>query len=91
MPLGNLADKIRETVTTTPSIKTASTIQDTEVQEKEVIEISETQKIVVAPTIEIHQSAWTLACGDTNNYMNYYKKGGTNLWQDEGLVGQRSN
>ncbi len=53
---------IRET---TPPIKAAPAIQDAEAQEKELdedIEPSEIQKIVVAPTIEYHQCAWTLAC-----------------------------
>ena len=50
---------------TTPPIKAAPSIQDTEAQGKELEELnepSETQKIVVAPTVEYHQCAWTLAC-----------------------------
>ena len=50
----------------TPPVKAAPAIQDTEAQEKEldedIDEPSGIQKIAVAPTIEIHQSAWTLAC-----------------------------
>jgi hypothetical protein len=48
------------------TIVAAPAIQDTKAQEKElnedIDEPSERKKIIVAPTIEIHQSAWTLAC-----------------------------
>ena len=51
---------------TTPPSKAAPDIQDTEAQEKEldedIDEPPEIQKIAVAPAIENHQSAWTLAC-----------------------------
>lgn len=51
---------------TTPLIKVVAAVQDTEAQEKEldedIDEPSEIQKIAVAPAIENHQYAWTLAC-----------------------------
>jgi hypothetical protein len=48
---------------TTPLIKVVPVIQAQEKGlDEDIGEPSETQKIAVAPTIEIHQSAWTLAC-----------------------------
>lgn len=51
---------------TTSPIKAALAIQDTDAQENEldedIDEPSAIQKIAVAPTIEIHKSAWTLSC-----------------------------
>ena len=75
-PKGVLTSELRQALTEqkrallallqSKPIAAAPAIQDTEVQEKEldedIDEPSEIQKIAVAPAIEDHQCAWTLAC-----------------------------